>query len=319
MGNFFTSLFSSNKGEENNKEKIEQKNFDILKYDGVRAQKIGKHAYAIKCFNEALNLREDLETLGFLVTSYTVTNQLEEALEAANRMVGINPDNTGARLTRIQLLFMLDRDKEVIDDCLRIIQVEPENYIAFYQMAKAKRATGDLFGAIADLTKAITLKADFANAYLLRAEILKDMRQAKEALKDVEQAIQLAPEEENGFLLRGKIHMMLDEPEKAQADFQQTLERNPFNEEAQLLPIQLQINEGEYAEAIKALDEIIENNPEFAKAYELRGQVKNLRGDKAGAFEDLKKAVELDPKGDIAQKMNGQHSNFDNLYQGGLF
>ena len=97
------------------------------------------------------------------------------------------------------------------------------------------------------------------------------------------------------------------------------MELNPFNEEAQLLPIQLQINEGEYAEAIKALDEIIENNPEFVKAYELRGQVKDLRGDKAGAFEDLKKAVELDPKGDIAQKMNGQHSNFDNLYQGGLF
>lgn len=319
MGNFFTSLFSSSKGEENNKEKIEQKNFDILKYDGVRAQKIGKHAYAIKCFNEALNLREDLETLGFLVTSYTVTNQLEEALEAANRMVGINPDNTGARLTRIQLLFMLDRDKEVIDDCQHIIQAEPENYIAFYQMAKAKRATGDQFGAIADLTKAITLKEDFPNAYLLRAEILKDMRQAEEALKDVEQAIQLAPEEENGFLLRGKIHMMLGDTEKAQADFLQTLELNPFNEEAQLLPIQLQINEGEYAEAIKALDEIIENNPEFAKAYELRGQVKNLRGDKAGAFEDLKKAVELDPNGDVAQKMNGQHSNFDNLYQGGLF
>ena len=205
MGNFFTSLFSSNKGEENNKEKIEQKNFDILKYDGVRAQKIGKHAYAIKCFNEALNLQEDFETLGFLVTSYTVTNQLEEALEAASRMVGLNPDNTGARLTRIQLLFMLDRDKEVIDDCQHIIQAEPENYIAFYQMAKAKRATGDQFGAIADLTKAITLKEDFPNAYLLRAEILKDMRQAEEALKDVEQAIQLAPEEENGFLLRGKI------------------------------------------------------------------------------------------------------------------
>lgn len=319
MGNFFTSLFSSDKEDGNSKEKIEQKNFDILKYDGVRAQKIGKHAYAIKCFNEALNLQEDFETLGFLVTSYTITNQLEEALDAASRMVGLNPDNTGARLTRIQLLFMLDRDKEVIDDCLHIIQAEPENYIAFYQMAKAKRATGDQFGAIADLTKATTLKEDFPNAYLLRAEILKDMRQAEEALKDVERAIQLAPEEENGFLLRGKIHMMLGETEKAQADFQQTLDLNPFNEEAQLLPIQLQINEGEYTEAIKSLDEIIENNPEFPKAYELRGQVKNLRGDKAGAFEDLKKAVELDPNGDVAQKMNGQHSNFDNLYQGGLF
>ena len=51
MGNFFTSLFSSSKPAEatEDKAKNEQKNFDILKYDGVRAQKMGKLAYAIKC------------------------------------------------------------------------------------------------------------------------------------------------------------------------------------------------------------------------------------------------------------------------------
>ena len=44
MGNFFTSLFSSSKPAEatEDKAKNEQKNFDILKYDGVRAQKMGK-------------------------------------------------------------------------------------------------------------------------------------------------------------------------------------------------------------------------------------------------------------------------------------
>lgn len=46
MGNFFTSLFSSSKPAEatEDKAKNEQKNFDILKYDGVRAQKMGKIA-----------------------------------------------------------------------------------------------------------------------------------------------------------------------------------------------------------------------------------------------------------------------------------
>ena len=46
MGNFFTSLFSSSKPAEatEDKAKNEQKNFDILKYDGVRAQKMGKLA-----------------------------------------------------------------------------------------------------------------------------------------------------------------------------------------------------------------------------------------------------------------------------------
>lgn len=48
MGNFFTSLFSSSKPAEatEDKAKNEQKNFDILKYDGVRAQKMGKLVYA---------------------------------------------------------------------------------------------------------------------------------------------------------------------------------------------------------------------------------------------------------------------------------
>ena len=56
MGNFFKSLFSSSKAAtpEEEKSKNDQKNFDILKYDGVRAQKIGQVAYAIKCFTEAL-------------------------------------------------------------------------------------------------------------------------------------------------------------------------------------------------------------------------------------------------------------------------
>ena len=51
MGNFFTSLFSSSKPAEatEDKAKNEQKNFDILKYDGVRAEDGKTWIYAIKC------------------------------------------------------------------------------------------------------------------------------------------------------------------------------------------------------------------------------------------------------------------------------
>ena len=58
MGNFFKSLFSSSKAAtpEEEKSKNDQKNFDILKYDGVRAQKIGQVAYAIKCDRKSTRL-----------------------------------------------------------------------------------------------------------------------------------------------------------------------------------------------------------------------------------------------------------------------
>ena len=184
MGNFFTSLFSSSKPAEatEDKAKNEQKNFDILKYDGVRAQKMGKLAYAIKCFTEALNIQEDFETMSYLVSAYTMANDLGKAEDVLNRMVEMEPDHIATRLTRVNLLFMLDKDAEVITDCLHVIELEPSNHVAYFMMAKAKKATNDVFGAIADLTRSISLKEDFADSYLLRAEILLGLGQAKEAL-----------------------------------------------------------------------------------------------------------------------------------------
>lgn len=322
MGNFFTSLFSSSKAAEGtgeDKAKDEAKKFDILKYDGIRARQIGKVAYAIRCFNEALQIREDFETMNYLAATYSAAGQPDKALEVIDRMVALEPDHVDAWLMRVNLLFLLDRDAEVVADCERITALDAANHLPYYFKAKAKRTGGDLFGAIADLTRAIELKDDFAPAYLLRAEILLGMRQGTEALADVEKAIALMPEEEHAYLLRGRIYELLGDREKAGTDYREVLELNPFNEEAALLSGTLLISEEKYDEAIAFFDEAIETNPSFAKAYAERGRAKNLKGDKAGAFDDLKKAIELDPEGEEARRIDGQHSNFDNLYKGGIF
>lgn len=321
MGNFFTSLFSSSKaaGTEEDKAKDEAKKFDVLKYDGIRARQIGKTAYAIRCFNEALLIREDFETMNYLAATYSMAAEPEKALEVIDRMVALEPDHVDTWLMRVNLLFMLDREAEVAADCERIISLDASNHLPYYLQAKAKRTGGDLFGAIADLTRAVELKADFAPAYLLRAEILLGMQQGAEALADVEKTIEQVPEEESAYLLRGRIYELLADREKAAADYRRVLELNPFNEEAVLLAGGLLISEEKYDEAVGFFDEAIDTNPSFAKAYAERGRAKNLKGDKAGAFEDLKKAIELNPEGEEARKFDGQHSNFDNLYKGGIF
>ncbi len=321
MGNFFKSFFSSQSKEESaaNKEKANAKNFDILKYDGVRAQRARKLPYAIRCFKEALNIQEDFETRSFLVAAYMASNELESALGELNRMHELKPEDINTLLSRIHVLFMLDRDAEVIPDCRTIIAQDAENAAAYYLMAKAKRTTGDVLGAVADLTKAISLKENLESAYLLRAEILLQMRQAEEALKDVENVIGLNPEEEFAYLLRGKIHVFESKFDEARKDFDQVLALNPFNEEAALLIGEILIAENKLDEAIAFFDDIIENSPTLGKAYAERGRAKNLKGDKQGAFEDLKKSIELNPEGEEAKKIEGVHSNFDNLYKGGFY
>ncbi|MBR5297064.1 MAG: tetratricopeptide repeat protein [Parabacteroides sp.] len=320
MGNFFKSLFSSSKEmSEDEMHKSEQKKFDVLKYDGVRALKIGKLAYAIKCLEGALELQEDFEARTYLVTAYTAAHKLEEALLELNKLVELDPDHIQTRLSRVNLLFMLDKEAEVETDCLHVIELDETNHLPWFLMGKAKRVLNNPLGAIADLTKAIALEESFVEAYLARAEVLLGIGQAKEALLDAEKALSLDPEEENSYLLRGRIQEALENWDAAAADYQSTLELNPFSEEAGLLTGRLLITQNRLDEAIHFLDELIELKPELAKAYAERGRAKNLKGDKVGAFDDLKKSIELNPTGDEALRLEGQHSNFDNLYKGGIF
>ena len=57
----FSSLFFSEKTEEDQQQKADHKKFDVLKYDGIRAQRFGKTEYALKCFTEALKYKEDFD------------------------------------------------------------------------------------------------------------------------------------------------------------------------------------------------------------------------------------------------------------------
>ncbi|WP_455628501.1 tetratricopeptide repeat protein [Parabacteroides chinchillae] len=311
---FLKSLFSSAKAENPEEEKVKnnQKNFDILKYDGVRAQKMGRVAYAVKCFTEALNIQEDFETMTYLVSAYIVANEQEKALAVLDRMVELEPDHINTLLTRVNILFLLDKDAEAISVCQHVIELDATNHVPHYLMAKTKKTTGDLLGAVVDLTKTIALKDDFFEAYLLRAEVLLSMSQLQEALADVEKVIESVPEEESAFLLRGRIYEAQGNTTGAMADFEKVLELNPFNEDASLLIGKLLIVQDKLDEAISFFDDAIDMNPAFGKAYAERGRAKNMKGDKEGAFEDLKKSIELNPEGEEAKKMDGQHTNFEN-------
>ena len=67
MPNFFKSFFSGkSETPESEKQKNDRKRFEIFKYDGLRAQRMGRPDYAVKCFTEALAIEEDFETMGYL-------------------------------------------------------------------------------------------------------------------------------------------------------------------------------------------------------------------------------------------------------------
>jgi tetratricopeptide (TPR) repeat protein len=203
---FFSSLFSPVKSEEDNQQKVDRKNFDILKYDGVRAQRMGKTEYAVKCFTEALKIQADFETMKYLMSSCYILNRHDEALEVLNTMVDTGEEPVSTLLTRANILFTMGMNFETAADCMRIIELEPENHLAYFQLAKSERALGELTNAISNLDNTTRLKDDFAEGYALRADINYTLKNGNDALTDVEKVIELTPEDEVAYLLRGRIH-----------------------------------------------------------------------------------------------------------------
>lgn len=308
MPNFFKSFFSAKADSpEEEKKKTARKNFEIFKYDGLRAQRMGRPDYAVKCFTEALAIEEDFETLGYLSQLYTQMGELDKARHLLNRMVELEPDLASTYLTLANVCYMQEDYQEMAAVAQKAIGLEEGNAPAHYLLGKATNGMNDGIMTIAHLTKAIALKEDFTEARLLRAEALLHMQQYKEAMEDIDAILAQNPDEEATLLLRGKIEEATGQAEEAEADYRHVTDMNPFNEQAYLYLGQLYIIQKKLPEAIELFDEAIELNPNFAAAYHERGRARLLNGDKEGSIEDMKKSLELNPK--EGEGLNGQFNN----------
>lgn len=305
---FFKSFFTGKSEDpEAEKKRNEQKNFEIFKYDGMRAQRMGRLDYAIKCFNEALKLREDFETMSYLSQAYIQTNQLTEARQLLERMTRMENTHSASFIALAHLCYMMEDYPAMAEAARQAIAIEEGNAMGHYLLGKAVDGQGDGIMSIAHLTKAIMLKDDFTEARLLRAEALTKMNQYKEAMEDIDALLAQNPDEESALLLRGKVEEATGKPQEAEADYRHVAGLNPFNEQAILYLGRLYIAQQRSDEAIEMLDEAIEASPNFVQAYQMRGEAKLLKGDKEGAANDMEQALQLNPA--ELQGFNGRYDN----------
>ena len=312
----FSSFFSSAIPEEDNKQKGNLQNFDLLKYDGIRALRINKPAYAVKCFKEALKIQQDLEIMKYLMTSYNALDMHDEALETLNDMVATGEEQANSLLMRANFLYMNEQYVECAADCEQIIEIEPENFTANFLLAKTEQNTGDLTKAICHLDQAININEDFIEAYTLRADIYLAMERGNDALVDIEKVIALEPEDETAYLLRARTYELLGNKQASLLDYQLVLDLNPFNEDAYMPAGRLLMAAERYDDALALFNEATENIENFAEAYAARAAVKHQIGDHEGALADEETAKSLDID---KFETPDENPNFDDLYKGGIY
>jgi tetratricopeptide (TPR) repeat protein len=270
---FWKSFFG---GEEQNPEEVkkdaEAKQFDLMKYDGVKAMRIGQFEYAEKCFREALKVHDDLEIHDYLSQTLMHLNRLQESLEELLLISREQPDNSSVMIQAAHVAYMLEDYAQMHSLAEQARALDPENATAYYQMAQADLGQGDLVNGIAQLTKAIVLNENHGDARLLRAKTL----------------------------------LMMGDLDGAEQDVNWLMEHTEAEEEVLLTAARIAHAKGNDDDALNIYNKVVDVNPFQIDAYRERGQIKFDRGDKGGAQEDMQKVLELNPN--ETADVNGDYS-----------
>lgn len=285
--NFFKKIFGTS-AEANQtpeeKEAENRKNFDILKYDGVRAMKTQRFDYALECFRHALELNDDLEIHDYQYQVYMALGDLAKAYGELEKLAEAQPDNIDIFLRMAHVAYMMEDYVVMGTACEKALLIDKDSPLGLYLYAKACIGTDDVTNAVAMLTRAILVKPDYADAYLLRGEVLLKDGKTDEAYEDVKQLL------------------------KSFSD----------NEDVLMLKANVEIARGNIAETLKSLDMVIASNPFRVEAYKLRGELRRQQGDEAGAKDDLLYAAELEEQQTAGQQENIEEKTKEQYAQTGL-
>lgn len=272
MGFWKALLGGKDQTPEEEQQEREQRNFDLLKYDGVKAMKIGQPDYAVKCYREALKIKEDPEVRDYLSQALIQKGELAEAAEQLKLLAEAEPNNEAIVLRTAQVAYMMEDYAQMETACERAMQINPSSAIAHYLKAQACLGQQNVVEAIAMLTKTISLQEENADAYLLRAQTLLAMGDVKGAADDAAWLLENAGDHEEVLLLNARVAARRQLTDEALAFYDQVTEVNPFSIEA----------------------------------YQERGQLRFNLGDKAGAEQDMQKVLELNPN--ALADVNGEYS-----------
>jgi tetratricopeptide (TPR) repeat protein len=174
------------------------------------------------------------------------------------------------------------------------IRIDPDVYYTWYHRGRAKAASGDLEGAIADFTRAIDLRSGFPDPWRERGRSRARQGRHDLAAADLEVALRLEPQRAELAYDLGLAEVRAGKPQAALGHFSRALELRPDFPEATLQRARLSALSGDLTSASADLDGALRRRPTYALHFE-RGTIRAIGGNLEGAVADYTEAIRLKP------------------------
>jgi tetratricopeptide (TPR) repeat protein len=122
--------------------------------------------------------------------------------------------------------------RAALDDLNWILDVDPQDAIAYRHRGMIRGKQGELQGAIADLNQAIKLNSKDALAYRHRGQVRLKLADNHGAIADLNRALELNPEDASLYVIRGNIYRSMGNHLGALDDYNYALEINEDSPDA---------------------------------------------------------------------------------------
>jgi tetratricopeptide (TPR) repeat protein len=238
-------------------------------------------------------------------------------------------------VSRAQANFKLGRNKAVIADCTKAIQLDPKNLGAYELRASALFKTGpyessvadwktavsldpkaerlwrglglalsktyDHEAVIAEMTRAINSGVKTLEIYKIRADALYKEEQYKRCAEDLTVILTKFNTADKWkrwdyLKLRARSYLRNKEYAKAEKDCTEALIIAPDDSKSYFARADAREHLGKYKEAVQDLTSVIKYDPNDGRAFSIRGKIYEHLGQQAKADSDRKAAIKLGDK-----------------------
>ncbi len=292
---------------------------NTLKFDALRALKIGEVDFAIRALHTSLEEIDDPECRLYLAQALQRKPDLAGSMAELTTILEAYPDYPMALYEATKVSNGLDQHSETIAYAERALATELETaqQAELYRMkAQAQLALGESEQALATIDQALQLTDEVPLYWLIKVKVLIALKRWEDALAVALETAEKFPEEERAYLYEGLITYHDGDKERAERAFRQVVETDPFNVEGYMhLTHLVEELRGKEA-AADEMEQALEMIPQPTRALLDYAALLYKECDRTEQYEGVQKLLADLPED--AETKAGE-VNFANLYAGGFY
>src|SRR6185437_11312305 len=226
---------------------------------------------------------------------YTAQQKTEEAIGEYRKAIALDPKMLQAHLN-LGMSLLADNPKEAIAPLEKVVELDYSLERGHYALGIAEERAGDTAASEKELTVAVKLNPDDADAHAALARVLLNEKKASAADAEFREMLRLKPRDSGAELGLAQSLLLQNHTADALAALEDYLKTNPSDARARVMQASLLVQMGKNDDALAALGEAAKSGPESLDALELRSEIYFAKKDWAKAEAALQKAARISPR-----------------------